>query len=103
MKTTKSNKKTFKTAYGYKKYGGDGRSYVPVANTSNDKRCSITTKINRDQDIVCPNGYKILASSNNGVIKMTCNCNVTFENSYSNLFTDVDAICDFCDHHNEVM
>jgi hypothetical protein len=106
--STTTNKKVFHkaTKYGYKKYGSDKRSYVPVANTSNDNRCRISTKINNDQQIVCPNGNKINAITNNNdktLVKMCCDCGITFEKNYMGIFNHFDAITDFCDHHRDVI
>jgi hypothetical protein len=105
MRTTKKITKSIKTSYNYKKYGGNNRSYVPVANTINDMRCSISTIINRDLKAVCPNGYKICATiddKNKTLIKMKCSCGITFEKEYSGIFNHFDAITDFCDNHREV-
>jgi hypothetical protein len=98
---TKINKAT-KTAYGYKKYGGDKRSYVPVANTSNDNRCSLATKINNSCSS-CPLANTISATGKKRDITMTCACGVQFSKTYEGIFNEYDAINDFCDYHREVM
>jgi hypothetical protein len=63
------------------RYGGDGRSFKPVAGTSSDRRSGVAKAIN-DGDHKCKNGLPIVATTEGqpkGTTQVSCSCGISIE------------------------